>query len=82
MKHGDKCVFKVNFSQSYYFGDRYTTDDDEDVEFYNVRKLRHARGKNMSRRALKKFYRPKSPLKFGGKVIMSKKELEKLYGPA
>jgi hypothetical protein len=78
MKDGDKCVFKLNFYQSYYKGSWGYEDDDEDLEFYNVRKIQHVRGKDMSRKALKKFYQPKNKAKFGGKIKLSKKQEKEL----
>jgi len=68
MENGDKCVFKVTFEQSYFRGDGYSSDDDEELIFSNVRKLQHKRGKNDSRKFLKKFYQPKNKAKFGGKI--------------
>lgn len=67
MEHGDKCVFKVNFDQNYYHGTWGFDDDDEELIFSNVRKLQHKRGKDDSRKHLKKFYQPKNKAKFGGK---------------
>ena len=56
---GDRMVFRCNYEQNYYRGDGYSSDDDEDFGFYNVRMIQHRRGANDSRRALKKFYRTK-----------------------
>jgi hypothetical protein len=74
MKHGDKLTFKVNFEQSFWRGDGYTTDDDEELVFYNERVLKRVLGKNESRKRKKKFYQPKSKLKYGGKVKPSRKQ--------
>lgn len=74
MKHGDKLYFKVNFTQSFWRGDGYTSDDDEELEFYNVRVLKRVLGKNESRRYKKKFYQPKSKLKYGGTIKPSRKQ--------
>lgn len=59
MEIGDRMVFRCNYEQNYYRGDGYSTDDDEDFGFYNVRMIQHRRGANESRRSLKKYYRPK-----------------------
>jgi hypothetical protein len=59
MEPGDRMIFKVNYDQTYYRGDGYTTDDDEELVFYNIRKLWHRKGSEESRRRKKKFYRSK-----------------------
>lgn len=66
MEHGDKCVFKVTFEQSYYHGTWGFDDDDEELVFTSARKIQHKRGRDDSRKALKKFYQPKNKAKFGG----------------
>jgi len=68
MENGDKCVFQVTFEQSYFKGDGYSSDDDEEVVFTKAKKIQHSRGKNASRKFLKKFYQPKNKAKFGGKI--------------
>lgn len=61
MQHGDKMIFKVNFEQSYYKGDGYTSDDDdEELVFTKAVKLYHRRGVNESRRSRKKYYQTKN----------------------
>lgn len=57
MKEGDKMIFKVNFEQTYYQGDGYTSDDDELLVFTKAVKLYHKRGAKASRKSLKKYYR-------------------------
>lgn len=74
MKHGDRMTIKVRFEQSYYKGDGWTTDDDEDIIFDHLKTLHKHRGEDDSRRQKKKFYRTKSPLKYGGVVKLSKKQ--------
>lgn len=63
MENGDKMILKVNFEQNYYKGDGYTSDDDEELIFTNVRKLYHRRGAHESRKVRKKYYQPKSKRK-------------------
>jgi len=75
MKHGDKIVMKVRFEQSFWRGDGYTTDDDEELIFEHVKTLYKSRGEDESRRQRKRYYRQKSPLKYGGKIKPSKKQL-------
>ena len=78
MKHGDRLTFKVNFEQSFWRGDGYTSDDDEELVFSNERIIKRVRGKDETRRWKKKFYQPKSKLKYGGKVKPSKKQMIEL----
>ena len=78
LKHGDTITMKVRFEQNYYRGDGYTTDDDEEIVFTHLKTLYRHNGVDDSRKALKKFYRPKSKLKYGGKFKLSKKQEKEL----
>jgi hypothetical protein len=59
MEPGDKMIFKVNYELTYYKGDGYTTDDDEELVFEKAVKLYHRRGAKQSRKALKQYYQTK-----------------------
>jgi len=59
MEPGDRIIFKVNYYLSFYKGDGYTSDDDEELVFSNARKLYHRRGIHESRKSLKKYYQSK-----------------------